>query len=339
MSVRVLAVGDPHIKNSNVMDTQILVNDILKAISEYDPDFVVVLGDTLHRHNIIDVYAQTAAVRMFEAIVQLKPLVLLIGNHDLPSHTSFLSSDHPFSALKLWNNVIVADTKCISFEIKGMTFAAVPYVPPGMLFDALSTNPNWRQSRAIFAHQEFVGCTMGRTYSKSGDKWDESLPLVISGHIHEYHRVGTNIMYVGTPRQTSFGDSGMKSISLFTFDESGEWSEQRLYTSVPYMKEINVHATKVESLAQIPIPKGSSTKIVITGKHIDNVLCKKHPLLTELKSRGVVIAFKDTVDNQPLLPPVYCDSDEQVTQSEFMNILERRIGDDEIKMRLLKSVM
>jgi hypothetical protein len=75
---------------------------------------------------------------------------------------------------------------------------------------------------AIFAHQEFYGVKMGAIESKIGDKWDEKNPVVISGHIHQWQRLQSNIFYTGTPRQIGFGDKTKKSISefIFTLDDN-----------------------------------------------------------------------------------------------------------------------
>lgn len=327
MSVKVLVVGGPHVKMSNLPETDILTKDIIKAIDDYDPDFVVVLGDTLHRHNIVDVQAHVKATSMLEAIDAKKPLVLLIGNHDLASRSSFLSDNHPFTALKLWKQTTVVDTICTTFEYKGITFAAVPYVPPGRLFEALDTNPKWRSSRAVFIHQELLGCKMGRIYSKEGDRWSPDLPLAIAGHVYQYQRLD-NAIYVGTPRQTSFNDSGDKALSLFTFNEDS-FDELRIPTTVLGLVKI---VTDLEDINSVVIPDKRTVKVVVKGSQSNKTLFSKSQLVASWKLRGVEVVFEDKDKaNKEAIP--FSD----VECSDFLDILMRKISGDDVKMRLFKE--
>ena len=55
---------------------------------------------------------------------------------------------------------------------------------------------------------------MGAIESKHGDVWEDNLPMVISGHIHDRDLLQSNILYVGAPYQTSFGDSANKTVEI-----------------------------------------------------------------------------------------------------------------------------
>ena len=99
-TVKILCIGDLHIKVSNILETKLLTKNILSIIDEYNPDVVVNSGDTLHRHNIIDSVAQVESIKMFREISLKKPLIVLIGNHDLPSNTSYLSENTSILCVK-----------------------------------------------------------------------------------------------------------------------------------------------------------------------------------------------------------------------------------------------
>lgn len=334
MSINVLVIGDPHIKVNNVVETRTLVDSIVETIKERDIDHVVIAGDTLHKHNIIDVFASVEAHSMITRISELRPLVLLIGNHDLPSHTSYLVSHHNFNAYKMHPNVTVVD-KCTPFTVKDIKFLALPYVPPGKFNDALSTYEEWRDVDVIFAHQEFIGCKMDRMYSKVGDVWDESLPLVISGHIHQYQRLGKNIVYVGTPRQSSFADTRDKALSLFTFSKGDTkilWEEERIPTRIPPKLEFTIAARDISTWAP---PPDAVIKLTIVGTPSENSAALKHPDVKRWKREGIVINPKDTM---PVFNASHTPTYKSTTAPSFLEIVRRKVEGDVTKMSLLREV-
>lgn len=219
MVLQCLTIGDPHFKTKNKKETDLMVTKTLELIDQIKPDFVVILGDTLDTHEKIHVVPLTQAILWIEKIASRLPVYLLIGNHDRPNNSDFLSGYHPFQGLKGKKNITVVDTT-IADEIQGHQFLFVPYVPNGRFTEALTygcSSENIPSLTTIFAHQEFFGAKMGAIISTSGDKWPLTYPFVVSGHIHDYSIPQENIVYTGTPMQHAFGDSSHKTISLFTF--------------------------------------------------------------------------------------------------------------------------
>lgn len=306
-TAKILFIGDPHIKVSNIPETKLLIQYIIEIIEQYNPNLVVCLGDTLHRHNVIDVQCQAEAIRMFREISLRKKLVILIGNHDMPSHTSYLSEIHPFCALKLLadnpnselNTITIVDTRCEIIYVNDLRFAAVPYVAPGLFEKALMSNPEFDYKvRAVMAHQEFIGCKMDAVYSRGGDVWPNYNPLVISGHIHQYQRLGNNIIYTGTPRMSSFADSNdideiYKTVSLFTFTEDS-WDELRIPIKIPPKIQFEISANDIYNFEP---PLEGSIKIKIVGTYSQNSACKLHPSIKAWKKRGISVVFKDVMDD------------------------------------------
>ncbi len=290
---KILVIGDPHIKPSNIPETKLLISNILKIITNEDPDLVVILGDTLHTHDKANIFAYKEAERMLLSVSKLKPTLFLIGNHDLPGPTSFLDGNHFFTAFKSHPNITIVDTKCEVFYINNMMFAAVPYVPNGRFKEALNTNKdlNMKKVRAVFAHQEFLGCSMNteEIRSRNGDRWHTANPLIISGHMHLYHRVGSNIVYVGTPRQDDFGDKlddiGYKTISLFTFTKD-KWDEKRIASGIPPKIIIELD---MEDIGTFQPPKEGSIKIEIIGEYNEINARNDHPKIKEWKKRGIKV--------------------------------------------------
>jgi DNA repair exonuclease SbcCD nuclease subunit len=126
---------------------------------------------------------------------------------------------------------------------------------------------NISEYKLYFAHQEFKGCKMGAITSLTGDDWNPSWPLCISGHIHEYQELQPNLIYAGTPIQHAYGDSPNKAIMILeseldsTLDKS--WSKRRINLGLP--KKIIVHI-QAEDLLNYKLPENSFVKLVVTGE-------------------------------------------------------------------------
>lgn len=288
-----LAIGDPHFKTTNVEEIAIFAERVINLINDKKPDFVVVLGDLLDKHANIHVFPLCGVVEFLSKIEEIVPLYILVGNHDRPNNSTFLTNEHPFTAMEKWKNTKVA-WKVIQDTINGHQFTFVPYVSPGRYFEALGTIEGWQQSTAIFSHQEFRGAKMGAIVSEIGDIWEPHYPLNISGHIHDYDLLQPNLVYTGAPTQHAFGDSEKKTVSLFTFDANKSWTEERIDLQLP-RREI-IHIT-YDGFLDVDIEeylkKGKRLKLVIIGTKEECKSLFKNKKLRNLKTAKVSVAFKE----------------------------------------------
>lgn len=191
----------------------------MQIIGDLKPDAVVVLGDTLDTHDVYKGSAHALSERFFHQIRLLSKLIVLIGNHDLKNNQVNLTlneDDHPYTALKYWDNTILVDD-VTTFNVGAYQFCAVPYLPNGCYMEAIS-NINIDTIKGFFSHQlfEFPG-----NYEDGAEQWPPHYPDNFSGHIHEYIEVQHNFRFVGTSTTTDFGASPDKALMLVTFDENG----------------------------------------------------------------------------------------------------------------------
>ena len=296
--LKFLVIGDPHFKVSNINDTDLMVSSIIKIIENNNYDVVVVLGDILDRHETIHVSPLTRSIDFLGKLIKLVPTFVLIGNHDLKNNKQFMSTEHPFTALKFFcqsitypsniNSMIVDTTQLIT--IKNQTFVFVPYVPPGRFQEALDLCPGWDNASCIFAHQEFYNCQMGVVLSTTGDKWDLNNPFVVSGHIHDYHELQNNIIYIGTPIQHTFCDKINKAISSFIFTDKNIREQSRINLNLP--KKHIIHLNYIDVSNYQP-PDNCELKIVITGTSAEIKSIIKHPNIDIWKKLGHKITYKD----------------------------------------------
>ena len=291
--VKVLCIGDPHIKVNNMVESEQMLEKLIEITNEKKPDFIVCLGDVLDRHSNIHVSCLMMAEKMVDKLSSLCPFYLLVGNHDRPNNSNFLTNEHPFNAMKKWNNVTVVDV-FHKFEFHSKKFLMLPYTSPGRLEEAIQiamkngeSFEDIRSYTSIFMHQEIFAAKLGGIVSEHGDKYPLDYPLGISGHIHDYDQLQANFIYVGTPFQHNYSEQTSKCISIFTFEEG--WSQERI--DLGLMKKVTVYITP-EEVHDYVVPKDKMVKLVVRGSEAAIKTISKVNKIQELKKAGVKVVFK-----------------------------------------------
>ncbi|MEM4379163.1 MAG: metallophosphoesterase [Thermoplasmatales archaeon] len=284
-----LCIGDLHIKLSNIDIIRQVKKELIKVIQKKSPNYVVLLGDMHDSFEKIHMQVWNEIIDFINDLTKVSTQVYyIVGNHDMLNNQVFLSKDHFFNAFKNWNgNPIIVDSPTI-LPLGNKWVGFLPYVPPGRFGEAIEalmpTGKPYGKCAAIFAHQEFHGISFGPVLSEKGDKYPESYPLVISGHIHEYQWFRKNILYVGSPYQTNFGEMDDKSVSLITIGDS--IIEERIRLDVP--KNTIIEATRQE-FEEISINDFDKFKIIISGSMEDILAIKKTKKFKELGDNVKVI--------------------------------------------------
>lgn len=325
--VTTLVIGDPHFKVTEMAASLEMAKAILTIAQRVKPDFIVCLGDTLDRHETIHVNPLSGAVQWLADLSNIAKVYLLIGNHDRPNNSDFLSDLHPFIALKWWDKekITVVD-KVIITKIGTLSFFFVPYVPPGRFMEALSTHQDWSLDRdwsAGFCHQEFYGTTLAPLItSKNGDKWELSYPLLINGHIHDRDLPQKNIISVGTPRQHDFDENPDKSLSLFTFKE-GIYHEERI--PLPLPKKISYRLTVDEFRQWSPPLTDDYVKVNIYGKRGELILLREADKVKQLRRKGIKIVTTMIDEDKSRTYPL---PEKEWRETPFRQRLEQRVKDN-----------
>lgn len=289
--MKFLVIGDIHFKLNNEEDTNYLIQFIHDTIQQnIDIHYVIVLGDILHTHERLHTLVMNRAIDAFITIAKMKPLFILVGNHDYINNSQFMSNHHWMNALKYIPNITIVDRL---IEIKKGIYA-IPYLPKGMLSNALKTIKD--DIHLLFAHQEFRNCHMGPILSKDGDEWP-SEGYVISGHIHDSQWVGNHIYYVGSALQHSLAENKKKHVALVSYDENN--------FNVT-IKEIRVpiHIRKiyyVDSLTNKQIHDATyRDKIILQCSKETFKEIKLSKLYKDLCKKNIRIAWKETKNIQTM---------------------------------------
>lgn len=247
--VKILVIGDPHIKAKSMREGENLVNECIAIAKQTEPDAIIVLGDLLDTHEIVRVTPYKLACSFLEQLSEIAHTILIIGNHDLINASQFLTDNHPYIPFKRWSDITIVDIPII-IDIKGLKFITCPYVPPGRFEEALRTIDKYDidTSQCIFAHQEFRGCRYNDMDSIQGDEWSIDRPPIISGHIHGEQKLSCGVYYPGAPTQHHYSDSPNRYIWLTTFTEGErKFNINKIQLSTRGKKEINITIDEFKS--------------------------------------------------------------------------------------------
>lgn len=290
--MKILIVGDQHFENKNELETNLMCDRIYEILLKEQPMYVVLLGDALHTHEIIHMGPLKRAINFFHRVSELTShLFILIGNHDRLNNTSFLSEDSPFMACKLWPNTTVVDKVVVK---DSMIF--VPYVPTGRFHEALLSekisSENINNYKLVFAHQEFKGCKMGAITSVNGDEWPSNYPLCISGHIHDYQELQSNLIYPGTPIQLGYGVPPSKGVMMLTVSNDFSTIDYDFH-DLGLPKKFIVHLTP-EELSKYTLPNNCFVKLVCKGDtKVIREIIKMDSVKEMLKSNRVRLSIQE----------------------------------------------
>lgn len=323
---KIYTIGDPHFKVSNRSDMKIFVEECIASIKQKNPDIIVVMGDVLDRHETIHVHALMDANSFLIDLSKITKTYVLIGNHDRPNNSNFLTDEHPFTALKHIDNLVIVDNVLVEGK-----YMWVPYVPPGRFFEAIE-GVDLSNITCIFAHQEFRGANMKSIVSSTGDIWPENHPLVISGHIHEYQQIQDNIIYVGTPMQHNFGDTDDCSVSYFEF-ANDEYVEERIYLNIPKKRVVKLDHENVKEWLSSDNTFNGLTKLVITGPNEKLAVLSKNGVLKDIPDTIKISLVSDITENQNNVD----DNGYEIIKEEYKGANFKKILIDLIKLEKNKD--
>lgn len=313
MTLNILCVGDIHIQTNNTQDIRIFMDKLLKYINDNNDmiDIIVLLGDILHTHERLHTIPFNIANNIFHELSQLKPLYVLVGNHDYINNSQFLTDNHWMNCFKNKQNIHIIDNIMLC-KHNNLSVIMCPFVPDGRFKEALNTvnekyNFNWNNADCILAHQLLDGVKMGAIITENVEQWDESFPFLISGHIHDKQRVKNNLYYTGSSMQHAFGESHDKTICLVKIDTSISIEEvdlqlpqkKILYYDIeqidPSINSLNIELIdKILLLLDIP---NVHYKITITGSFEQFKEFKKSPVYTKLQKNGTKVIFKNKLSD------------------------------------------
>jgi len=305
--MKVLAIGDPHFMIKNIPEVEIFVKKLEELIKNENPDYIVMLGDLLHEHERLHTIPLNIAYNFIKMLSSYAYTYCIVGNHDLINNKQYLTDNHWMNAMKDWDNVKVIDK-----VITENNFVFCPYVPPGRFTEAVESYIK-SDTKCVFAHQEFYGCKMGAIVSVEGDKWLDTHPIVISGHIHSNQRPQDNVYYPGASLQHAFGESEKNIIPIITFSDSG-YDIREVDLELPRKKIVYVDIENIDDY-EVKDTK-HKLKIKLSGNYEEFKTFKKSVKYKELSKKGIKISYK---------PKKVEEKINDIDSSDFLKILHNLV--------------
>ena len=333
-----LLIGDPHLMSEAPLASMLVIEETLRLVKEKSPDFVVVMGDTLHFHSRADITPIKWATNWFQELQKIAPTYVLIGNHDLKDPGQFLTEEHCFYANKFIESGPQIIDKVVKVDIKGYNLIMMPYVPPGRMMEALGTigiteeNITDQQIDAIFCHQDVEAVIKGIDWD--GDKWLACNPMVYSGHIHHYMKVLNNWLYVGSSRQVSCAEDPPKTVSFVTFKHEDQ-CEIRLKLNVPIKQKIEINASEFKA-GKYPLP--AFNKMVSYYIYVIGEIAMVEALKKSKAHKTWKLSRKDIMVNYPPLKSKDAPGNELISRIDgvksYRDVLLEKVKGTEMEQDL-----
>lgn len=269
--MKVLRIGDPHIKPSNLIEAEDLMHFINDVILEQKPDRVEILGDLFHTHSILRLEVLEFWVEWIDVLLAHEDVELYVlrGNHDMATSEENCASVYSIFKLIRKKNFHYCDNP--HADKQSFPFAYVSYYGNHDKFIDVANACAKEGAKVLVCHQTFDGSRYeSGIYAPDGiDTSKINFNLIISGHIHTHQDMikgDKRIIYPGTPKWDTASDANEdKGIWMYEHDDStGAILKEELIRTAHVVTKI-VNLTWVEGLPCEAIPSGCKTTIELVG--------------------------------------------------------------------------
>jgi DNA repair exonuclease SbcCD nuclease subunit len=262
--MKYIFVGDPHVKISNLEESQKLLDFV---VSLYTPQHegLVLLGDLFDTHDIVRLRVIDFWLQNINKLSLFKNVFVLRGNHD---QEGSYEREESFSAVNLLNNVspnIVIIDKPTAHE--GLFF--MPYKSKEKDFREMLPNLP-KKFHTLICHQTFDGSKY-----ESGiwapDAFSIDLPFknIISGHLHSTQEFA-NVFYPGTAKWETRSDANLdKGVWEIDFGKDGFYTKKLLSTKDVVTPIIETIIKEGEDLPILPQNAKNYIELVGASKWIE----------------------------------------------------------------------
>jgi DNA repair exonuclease SbcCD nuclease subunit len=171
---------------------------------ELEIDEIIIPGDIFHNRNEINVSTLAVAKEFFDYFKDFT-VYISSGNHDCFYKNN--STVNSISILNGWSNILIIDKQCVTFKTPYKDIVMVPW---GIEYDQIP-----KTDGIIFGHFEISSFYMNSykvcEHGMGSTQLFKKAPMIISGHFHKkddrkYDK--GRIVYLGSPYQHNFGDTG-----------------------------------------------------------------------------------------------------------------------------------
>jgi len=203
-------------------------DDIIKICQEDSIDKIVFVGDLFGPvGDNISTQTLSAVCEFVEKISKIKPLDMIVGNHDLSASTNY-KNVHKLIPFKYFDNVTVYDKPT---EISN--FIYMPYCTSDEYATSVLENIKDKQDKIVFSHLELKGINLGNGIETTHGVSLELLKqfkMTIQGHYHGSGSYAKNIQVVGSTQRLSFKDPGKSRNNIIIYDTETNKIERKSFS-------------------------------------------------------------------------------------------------------------
>lgn len=221
--MRILRMGDPHAKVTNLEEMEALMHFTNEMMSVHKVDRLEILGDLFHNHAQI----RLEVLEFWDAWIDVftahedKDIVILVGNHDQSG--DYKDGAH---ALSVFKRIRKKNLHIVDSPRRIGIFGYIPYVHDINQWLEYARNLAADSAKVLVSHTTYQGSKYeSGIYAPDGvDPVLVPFDLLISGHIHSRQRFvtdrGQSVIYPGTSRWDSASDANeLKGLWLVDHDD------------------------------------------------------------------------------------------------------------------------
>lgn len=215
--IKVLRLGDPHAKASNLEEMGRLMEFVEQTAKNYNVDRIDILGDLFHSHAILNLFVLEFWTKWLNRLTDFCAVCVLVGNHDQSG--DYNSKSNALDVFKAMGN---DGLEIVDLPAKYGFTGFLPYIHNKEKFIEEANSLANLGATVLVCHQTIGGSKYDNgMYAPDGADLSKISPKIIhiiSGHIHskqEFDRV----KYPGTARWDTISDANQaKGITIYTHE-------------------------------------------------------------------------------------------------------------------------
>jgi len=262
--MKILRVGDPHIRPSNIPEAEKLMQFVLTLVKNAKVDRLELLGDLFHTHAVVRLEVLEFWNKWLQVFSDIIETVVLVGNHDQ-------GGDHHSGthALEVFKRINSGKLRIIDRATVIGPFLYMPYIHDGGVFVNTVRGFSGKEARILVCHQTFSGSQFDNGfYAPEGINPDDiPFDTIISGHIHkEQVLAGGKVDYPGTAKWDTASDANeRKGVWLYEHDDvTGKVINRDMISTEKVVTPI-VSFKWIEGEEAPVIPEGAKASIELIG--------------------------------------------------------------------------
>jgi DNA repair exonuclease SbcCD nuclease subunit len=261
--MKILRVGDPHIRPNNILEANQLMEFICNIVKSAKVDRLEILGDLFHTHAVVRLEVLEFWDKWLQRFSDIVETVVLVGNHDMGG--DYHSHSHALTVFKRIKN---EKLKIIDEPTTIGVFGYLPYVHDGAIFLEYARRLASQNAKVLVCHATFSGSQFDNGfYAPEGINPDDvPFDKIISGHIHkEQILAGGKVDYPGTAKWDTASDANeRKGVWLYEHDVDGKVLNRDMISTEKVVTPI-VSFKWIEGQEAPVIPEGAKASVELIG--------------------------------------------------------------------------